>query len=83
MFGYGKGELEGSNVSVLMPPPFSQRHASYLQRYAGGGEPRILDSVREVIALHKVRCFGWLVHHWLGDCVRCCCCACACVRALL
>ncbi|KAG2450421.1 hypothetical protein HYH02_004923 [Chlamydomonas schloesseri] len=55
VFGYGKGELEGSNVSVLMPPPFSQRHASYLQRYTAGGEPRILDSVREVIALHKER----------------------------
>ncbi|KAG2441028.1 hypothetical protein HXX76_003881 [Chlamydomonas incerta] len=55
VFGYNKGELEGNNVSVLMPPPFSQRHASYLQRYAAGGEPRILDSVREVIALHKER----------------------------
>ena len=26
LFGYGKGELEGKNVSTLMPQPFSGRH---------------------------------------------------------
>ena len=55
LFGYGKGELEGVNVSVLMPQPFSQRHPSYLQRYTSTGSPHILDSVREVVALHKDR----------------------------
>ncbi|KAG2494774.1 hypothetical protein HYH03_007018 [Edaphochlamys debaryana] len=55
VFGHSKLELEGANVSLLMPQPFSQRHASYLQRYVGGGEPHILDTVREVVALHKER----------------------------
>ncbi|KXZ46877.1 hypothetical protein GPECTOR_40g611 [Gonium pectorale] len=55
VFGYAKAELEGANVSVLMPQPFSQRHPSYLARYASTGEPHILDSVREVLALHKDR----------------------------
>ncbi|GFR49210.1 hypothetical protein Agub_g11125, partial [Astrephomene gubernaculifera] len=55
VFGYLKTELEGGNVSLLMPPPFSQRHNSYLQRYAEGGEPRVLDTVREVLGLHKER----------------------------
>ncbi|GLC68270.1 hypothetical protein PLESTF_000670100 [Pleodorina starrii] len=54
-FGYAKAELEGANVSILMPQPFSQRHAGYLQRYVSTGEPHILDSVREVVALHKDR----------------------------
>ncbi len=54
IFGYTKAELEGSNVSLLMPQPFSQRHDGYLARYVGGGEPHILDTVREVVALHKV-----------------------------
>ncbi|GLC59118.1 hypothetical protein PLESTB_001450200 [Pleodorina starrii] len=54
-FGYAKAELEGANVSVLMPQPFSQRHAGYLQRYVSTGEPHILDTVREVVALHKER----------------------------
>lgn len=31
MFGYLKGELEGKNVSVLMPQPWSSRHDSFLQ----------------------------------------------------
>lgn len=53
-FGYPKTELEGANVSMLMPQPFSQRHDSYLARYVSTAESRILDSVREVVALHKV-----------------------------
>lgn len=28
MFGYRKGELEGKNISMLMPAPFSQQHDS-------------------------------------------------------
>ncbi len=31
VFGYPKAELEGVNVSLLMPQPFSQRHSGYLQ----------------------------------------------------
>ena len=42
MFGYKKGELEGKNVSILMPSPFNQRHNGYLRNYittgvCGGG----------------------------------------------
>jgi hypothetical protein len=48
--------LEGQNVSMLMPPPFSQRHAGYLQRYKDTGEARILDSMKEVVGLSKVSC---------------------------
>ncbi|KAG2443454.1 hypothetical protein HXX76_001811 [Chlamydomonas incerta] len=55
VFGYPKAELEGANVALLMPQPFSQRHPSYLTRYVNGGEPHILDTVREVVALHKER----------------------------
>lgn len=54
MFGYGKGELEGKNISCLMPQPFSGRHNGYLQRYTSTGEARILDSKRHVVGLHKV-----------------------------
>ncbi len=30
---YKKGDLEGKNVSVLMPQPFSQRHNTFLKNY--------------------------------------------------
>ncbi|KXZ48850.1 hypothetical protein GPECTOR_25g435 [Gonium pectorale] len=55
MFGYAKSELEGANLSLLMPQPFSQRHPGYMARYVGSGEPHILDTVRQVVALHKER----------------------------
>ncbi|GIL48858.1 hypothetical protein Vafri_5291 [Volvox africanus] len=55
LLGYSKADLEGANVSVLMPQPFSGRHSSYLSRYVQGGQPRILDTVRDVVALHKER----------------------------
>ncbi|GFR46156.1 hypothetical protein Agub_g7683, partial [Astrephomene gubernaculifera] len=55
VFGYSKSELEGANVSVLMPQPFCQRHPGYMQRYVSSGEPHILDTVRELVALHKDR----------------------------
>lgn len=55
MFGYKKGELEGKNVRQLMPNPFSQRHDSYLRNYLNTGKEKILNSVREVVALHKDR----------------------------
>ncbi|KAG2429714.1 hypothetical protein HYH02_013971 [Chlamydomonas schloesseri] len=55
LLGYAKTELEGNNVSMIMPQPFSGRHAGYMQRYIQGGEPHILDTVRDVVALHKDR----------------------------
>ncbi|GIL69032.1 hypothetical protein Vretifemale_11, partial [Volvox reticuliferus] len=55
LLGYPKAELEGANVSVIMPQPFSGRHSGYLSRYVQGGEPHILDNVRDVVALHKER----------------------------
>jgi hypothetical protein len=54
MFGYAKGELEGKNVSVLMPQPFSGRHNTYLQHYLNTEEPRILNKLQYVVALDKV-----------------------------
>ncbi|KAG2493479.1 hypothetical protein HYH03_008295 [Edaphochlamys debaryana] len=55
LFGYKKGELEGKNISILMPQPFSQRHNGYLRNYITTGKAKILDTVREVVAIHKDR----------------------------
>ena len=54
LFGHTKNEMEGNNITMLMPQPFCQRHASYLQRYTSTMSPHILDRLREVVALHKV-----------------------------
>jgi PAS domain-containing protein len=37
IFGYKKGEMDGQDVSILMPAPFSTRHNSYLRNYARTG----------------------------------------------
>eukprot|EP00201_Polytomella_parva_P019094 CAMPEP_0175050600 /NCGR_PEP_ID=MMETSP0052_2-20121109/7345_1 /TAXON_ID=51329 ORGANISM="Polytomella parva, Strain SAG 63-3" /NCGR_SAMPLE_ID=MMETSP0052_2 /ASSEMBLY_ACC=CAM_ASM_000194 /LENGTH=1178 /DNA_ID=CAMNT_0016314813 /DNA_START=883 /DNA_END=4416 /DNA_ORIENTATION=- len=55
MLGYNKGELEGKNVSMTMPPPFSQRHDSYLRNYLNTGEEKVMNRLNEVVALHKDR----------------------------
>lgn len=47
-FGYRKGELEGKNVSLLMPQPFSGQHNGYLRNYQTTGKAKILDSVQPV-----------------------------------
>ncbi|PNW87648.1 hypothetical protein CHLRE_02g142166v5 [Chlamydomonas reinhardtii] len=55
IMGYAKGELDGKNISCLMPQPFSARHNGYLRNYVTTGKAKILDSVREVVALHRDR----------------------------
>lgn len=53
MFGYAAGELEGQNVSVLMPPRESGEHDGYLRRYLETGERRIIGIGREVRGRRK------------------------------
>ncbi|KAG2449443.1 hypothetical protein HYH02_005590 [Chlamydomonas schloesseri] len=55
MYGYRGSELEGQNVSILMPAPFSTRHNGYIAAYLATGQAKILDSVRQVIGLHRRR----------------------------
>ncbi len=40
MYGYKRGEIDGKNVSILIPQPFSGRHNTYLRNYLTTGEPR-------------------------------------------
>jgi two-component system, LuxR family, sensor kinase FixL len=52
-FGYSQRELQGRNVSVLMPSPYREEHDGYIARYDRGGEPRIIGVGREVTAQRK------------------------------
>ncbi len=54
MFGYARSELEGKNVAMLMPPPFSMQHHTFLRSYKQTQKGNLLGTgPREVIALHK------------------------------
>lgn len=55
LYGYKRGEIDGKNVSMLIPQPFSGRHNTYLRNYLTTGKAKILDTVREVLGLHKER----------------------------
>lgn len=55
MFGYGRDDLIGHNVSCLMPAPYRAEHDGYLARYHQQGDPRIIGIGREVMAQ---RCDG-------------------------
>ncbi len=48
IFGFSSGELLGRGVTLLMPPPFRDEHASYVGRYLETGEKRIIGIGREV-----------------------------------
>ncbi len=37
MFGYGKRQIVGMNISTIMPPPMSLAHDSYLKAFISTG----------------------------------------------
>jgi len=53
MFGYRADELEGRNVSMLMPPRESGEHDGYLRHYLATGVRRIIGIGREVRGRRK------------------------------
>ena len=53
VLGYKAGELDGINVSVLMPAPFSARHNGYLRACKATGTGRMLLRTTKVLAVRK------------------------------
>ncbi len=52
-FGYAAAELEGQNVSMLMPSPFREEHDGYIMNYLSTGDAKVIGTEREVTGVHK------------------------------
>ena len=53
LFGYTLEEVQGRNVSMLMPEPDRGRHDGYISRYLTTGEQRIIGIGRLVVGQRR------------------------------
>ena len=53
MFGTTEEEALGQPVTLLMPESHASKHASYIQRYEEGGEPRAIGQIRRLMARRR------------------------------
>ncbi len=53
IFQYSAAELEGQNISLLMPEPQRSEHDFHIRSYLGGGAPYMVGNRREVMARRK------------------------------
>jgi PAS domain S-box-containing protein len=53
IFGFDAADVEGENVSILMPDPDRSRHDEYIEKYIETGDAKIIGIGREVYGQRK------------------------------
>ena len=53
IFGYGRAEVQGKKVNILMAKPYGSEHDDYISRYERTGEARAIGRIRTVQARRK------------------------------
>ncbi len=53
IFGFGRDEVLGRNVSILMPSPYRQEHDGYIRNYQRTRQARAIGQIRKVEGLRK------------------------------
>lgn len=53
LFGYAVEELDGQNVSLLMPSPYREEHDAHLAEYLKSGVKKVIGTTRELAGRHK------------------------------
>ncbi|MCF8304724.1 MAG: PAS domain S-box protein [Bacteroidales bacterium] len=52
MFGYGRGELQGQNVNILIPSPHKEKHNQYISNYLETGVKKSIGKIAELEGEH-------------------------------
>jgi len=42
MFGWGRNELIGRNIKILVPSPYKEKHDQFLDRYRASGNAKVI-----------------------------------------
>ena len=53
LFGFALEELQGQPIETIIPHPYKEQHATYLQNFLKTGVPKIIGKSRIVEGQHK------------------------------